>query len=492
MAGIKQIKEMCKAGQVKEAYDLAKADLEAGQPWGQLTTGWALYYLIKDDAEKGAYDQMVAHVDELKSLDQLPEDELYKIMDNVIFWMGYFAKKHLPETAFNTPARLSSLYSKIKQYHFNPGRGYSALLEGFIRCDAWSELLDFMTWWNLDNLTPDDYSPVKLNNGKSIMSVAERVFIAKSKALLRLNDPGEIEEFLPQIDTLMNEHPEMTYPGYFYGKLLLALGSTPEDALRVIVPFARRKATEFWVWQLISDVFTNDQEKQLACLLRAVNCRTQENFLGKVRIKLADLYIKMNKLGLAKNQIDKVTKNYLSNGWRLPSQIDIWIHQPWFNSVPSSDNESLDYMSITNAILFDGAEEAIAIITYVDPQSHRASIVYGYEKRLSQKLNHKVLIGDTLKIYYVVDSNGKPRILSSTRCKLPDDLRYGKHVSGTIRKRDDQDHAQVRFGNEKAFLSASLVSKYKVKDGDSVQCRIAYDYDKRRDSWNWVCVKIRK
>ena len=85
MAGINKIKELGKAGQAKEAYDLAKADLEAGQPWGQLTTGWALYYLIKDDAEKGAYDQMLTHVDELKSLDQLPEDELYKIMDNVIF-----------------------------------------------------------------------------------------------------------------------------------------------------------------------------------------------------------------------------------------------------------------------------------------------------------------------------------------------------------------------------------------------------------------------
>jgi hypothetical protein len=200
----------------------------------------------------------------------------------------------------------------------------------------------------------------------------------------------------------------------------------------------------------------------------------------------------MDKLGLAKNQIDKVTKNYLSNGWRLPDQIDIWIHQPWFNSVPSSENESLDYMSITNAILYDGAEEAIAIVTYIDPQSHRASIVYGYEKRLSQKLNHKVLTGDTLKIYYVVDSNGKPRILSSIRCKLPDDLNYAKHVEGTVRKRNDSNYAQIRFGNENAFLSANLVSKYKVTDGETVKCRITYDYDKKRGTWNWVCVKIRK
>jgi hypothetical protein len=492
MAGLKEIKELGKAGSSKEAYRLAKEDLEQGQPWGQLTTGWALRYLIEEDARNGHYNQILAHLDELKSLDQIPSAELDKILENVIFWIGFFAKKNLTPTGFDTPTKLSMLYSKLKDYQFASGKGYSMLLEGFMRCDAWPEMADFFNWWNLENLTTEDYSPVKLNNGKNIMSVAERAFIAKSKALLRLNEIGEIEEFLPQIDTLMNKHPEMTYPGYFYGKLLLALGSTPEDALRVIVPFARKKSTEFWVWQLISDVFTNDQEKQLACLLRAVNCRTQENFLGKVRIKLAELYIKMEKLGLAKNQIDIVTKNYLSNGWRLPGQIDIWIHQPWFNSVPSNNNESMDYMPITNSILFDGAEEAIAVVTYIDPQSHRASIVYGYEKRLSQRLNHKVIIGDTLKIFYVFDSNGKPRILSSIRCKLPDDLNYAKHVEGTVRKRNDSNHAHIRYGNENAFLSSNLVSKYKVTDGETVKCRITYDYDKKRESWNWVCVKIRK
>jgi hypothetical protein len=493
MAGLNEIKELGKAGQAKEAYELAKADLEAGKPWGQLTTAWALRYWAEDDARNGRYDQLVSHLDELQTLDQIPPAELDKIAENIVFWIGYIAKKFFPEKDFNTPLRLSTLFSKVRKYSFKPGVGYSMLLEGFIRCDAWPELLDFFKWWRLGNLTAEDFKPVELKNGRTIqVTLAERAYIAKSKALLRLNDPGEIEMFLPEMDTLMSEHPEMTYPGYFYGKLLLALGDTSEDALKVIVPFARKKITEFWVWQLISDVFVNDQEKQLACLLRAVNCRTQENFLGKVRIKLADIYIRLNKLELAKNQIDKVTKNYLQNGWRLPNQIDNWIHQPWFATINSTDKETLDYMSITNSILFDGAEEAIAIVTYIDPKTHRSSLVYGLEKRMTQKINHKVLQGDVLKINYVEETNGKPRIISSIRCDLPDDLMYGKHVSGTIRKRDDQEHAQVRFGNEKAFLSANLVCKYKIKDGDSVQCRIAYDYDKRRETWNWVCVKIRK
>lgn len=493
MAGLKDITELGKAGKAKEAYNLAKADLDAGQPWGQLTTAWALRYLIEDDARNGRYELLIAHLDELLSFNQIPSADVDKIAERIVFWIGYIAKRFFPEKDYNTPTRLSSLYLRLKKYSYQPGVGYSMLLEGFIRCDSWPELLDFINWWDLSNLTSEDFKPVELQNGRKIMiTLAERAYIAKSKALLRLNNPGLIEEFLPQMDTLMSQHPEMTYPGYFYGKLLLALGSTPEDALNVIVPFAKKKATEFWVWQLISDVFNNNQEKQLACLLRAINCRTQENFLGKVRIKLANLYIHMNQLGLAKNQIDKVTKNYLSNGWRLPSQIDIWIHQPWFELTISCSKETLDYMAITNAILFDGAEEAIAIVTYIDSQSHRVSMVYGYEKRLSQKVHHKVLPGDVLKISYIEDSNGKPKLLSATRCELSADLNYAKHVEGKVKKRGVQSHAQICFGNEKAFLSANLVSKYQVNNGDKVKCRITYDYDKKREAWNWVCVKIRK
>lgn len=493
MAGIKEIKEKCKAGQVKEAYDLAKADLEAGQPWGQLTTGWALRYLIEEDARNGRYDQLMSHLNELQSFDQIPEDEIDKIFDRIVFWIGYIAKKYFPEKDINTPGRLSTLFSKVKKYTFKPGVGYSMLLEGFIRCDAWPEMLDFFKWWNLDNLTPEDFKPIELPNGRTIqITLAERAYIANSKALLRLNDPGLIEEFLPQLDSLMNEHPEMTYPGYFYGKLLLALGTTPEDALKVIVPFARKKATEFWVWQLISDVFINDQEKQLACLLRAVNCRTQENFLGKVRIKLADLYIKMNKLDLAKNQIDKVTKNYLQNGWRLPSEIDTWIHQSWFNSVPSNDHESLDYMTITNAILCEGTEEAIAIVTYVDQNSHKVSMVYGYEKRLAQKLRIKVKPGTILKINYIQDPDGKVRIMSSANCQIPSDLNYGKLVEGIIKKRDDWNFAFLHYGNEKAFVSPNIVSKFQISNGENVSSLIVYDFDKKKDSWNWVSITINR
>jgi hypothetical protein len=239
-------------------------------------------------------------------------------------------------------------------------------------------------------------------------------------------------------------------------------------------------------------VFTNDKDKQLACLIRAVHCRTQENFLGKVRIKLATLYIQRNMLDLAKYQIDKVTQCYLSHGWHLPYEVDCWIHQPWINTVSSTDKAPIDYMAITNEILGEKTEEAIAVVTFVDPNSQRATMVYGYEKRMFQKLRFKVGAGWTIKLNYVVNSDGKCRILNAGKCKLPLDLNYAKLVEGTIQKRKEWPYAYLHHGNEKAFISSNVVNKYKVTEGEKVKCLIVYDFDKKKNRWNWVVINVIK
>ena len=113
---------------------------------------------------------LVSHLEELQSLDQIPSGELDKITDNIVFWIGYIAKRYFPEKDYNTPARLSTLFAIVKKHSFKPGVGYSMLLEGFIRCEAWPGMLDFIKWWRLSNLTPEDYKPVELKNGRTIQA----------------------------------------------------------------------------------------------------------------------------------------------------------------------------------------------------------------------------------------------------------------------------------------------------------------------------------
>ena len=197
-------------------------------------------------------------------------------------------------------------------------------------------------------------------------------------------------------------------------------------------------------------------------------------------------------MDLAKYQIDKVTQCYLLQGWHLPYEVDCWIHQPWINTINSSDNAPIDYIAITNEILGEKTEEAIAIVTYVDPNSQKVAMVYGYEKRMSQRLRFKVGVGATLKLNFVLESNGKQRILNAGKCKFPSDLTYAKVVKGTIKRKSDWPYAFLHYGDNKAFVAPPVTNKYGVKEGETVQCLIVYDFDKKKNSWNWVVVNVNR
>ena len=492
MATIRDITTMCKAGQVQEAYETAKTDLQANPKdvWTQREIGWSLYYLIKEDIERPNFQNLMAHLEELKSLDQLTIVNDSIIFDNVVFKLGEYVKNHIALKDIESPAKLSAIFNWLKVYQFSPSRRYSFLLQRFLKFDTWPELANFFDWWNLDNLTQEDYTPFVMDNGKKIMTLAERAYVANSKALLRLNDLGRIEDFLPKLDELMTAHTEMMYPGYFYGKLLLTLGSDKEEALKVIVPFARKKASEFWVWQLLSDAYTNEPDTQLACLLRAVHCRTQESFLGKVRIKLASFYVQRNQLDKGRFHIDAVIRCYASHGWKLPYEIDCWIHQPWLNTILPNGNDELDYMSITDNILCNGAEQTVAIVADIDQNSHKATLIYDYKKRMMQKLRTRVNAGMVLKINYVEDQEGHPKVINSTRTNLPADLTYAKYVEGVVNKRADKNFAFLKCGFKDYFISPNVVLHFNVQNGEQVKCLAIYNYNRRNDNWDWTCVTI--
>lgn len=169
------------------------------------------------------------------------------------------------------------------------------------------------------------------------------------------------------------------------------------------------------------------------------------------------MYIKRGLLNSARFHIDAVTRCYASQGWRLPNEIDCWIHQPWINSTTPDYKDPIDYMAITDAILCDGAEECIAVVTYVEQNTHKSFIIYGKEKRTVQKFRFKVNVGKALRLHYITDSEGRMKVLSSTSVHLPSDLDYAKYVEGNIDKRDDKDFAFLKLGSINCFVSPNIV-----------------------------------
>jgi hypothetical protein len=490
MGDVKVITTLCKEGKVEEAYRKAMEDYNTrpDDAWCQREVGWALYYQIKDASAKGNYANIKKYLAELKPLDLLNPANDNMIYDNVALQLASYIKSHMSPNSYDSAAKLSGIFAEIRNYPFLPNKGYSFLLQVVIKHDTWQELADFIDWWNLSNLREEDYKPYIINPRKQIMSVAEQAYIAKSKVLLRLNDIGRIEEFLPELDAIMESHPEYTYPGYFYGKLLIAIGGDSQNELKVVLPFARKKAGEFWVWDLLSNIYKDEPEKQLACLLRAVSCKTKETFLGKVRIKLAQIYIQKKMLSQAKYHIDIVQRTYLQEGWQSPPQIRDWARQGWLNSTSADGKAPIDFMTITNSIICEGTEESIAVVTYLDPKSNRASIIYGDRKRASVKLRFKVNAGVILKINYLSESEGHIKLLNAIRTNLPANLSYAKIENGTVKRLYNKEFAFFKCAEGSCFIPATVVKRYSINDRDNIKGLIVRDYDKNKDAWNWVFI----
>lgn len=492
MATIRDITTKCKAGEVAEAYEMALQDWnsEPDNVWAQREVGWAIYYLLKEDVEKKQKDSFYEHLDQLAELGLLNMADDKLIFENVLWKLAEYVK-NIPVDDLTS---ISELFAKIQGYQFPSSRPYSYFLQNCLKFEGWSQMVDLIEWWNLANLQPEDYEQFTLENGRKVMSLAERVYIAYSKALMKLGDQERIAAFIPQLEALMEAHPEMLYPGYFCGKLLIAQGAGRDEALEKVVPFVRKKVNEFWAWQLMSDIFKDDTQSQMACLLRAVHCRTQESFLGKIRIRLAELFLQNNDNRRAKFHIDKVSACYLEQGWRMPGQLQQWSWQSWLQTTQPDPSDPFDYKPITDSMLFTGLDECIAVVTYVDSQTRRAALVYGEKKRMMAKYGHwgvNPREGMLLTLKYTPDGEGI-NIVRVEPANGPITLPYVKFVSGTVDKRDGNPFAFLKSGTTQFFISPSVVSKNHINGGESISAVAAYDFNKKRNEWSWSCISIKR
>ena len=494
MATVKDITNMCRAGQTMAAYEQAKADWQAAPQdvWAQREMGWALYYLIKEDNANGKGDALFDRLGTLAQLDLLADDAM--LMENILWKVDEYVKT-LRNDDFQ---KVSRLFGLLKTFHFTPSRPYSYLLKLILKFSGWNELGAFIEWWDMEHFLPEDYQQWETEDRKKMMSLVERVYIAYSKELIREGDKDKIATFIPQMEKLMEQHPDMLYPGYFCGKLMIALGADADEALKKIAPFAKKKSGEFWVWQLLGELFSHESSnRQLACLLRAAHCKTKEMFLGKVRMRIVALLLNNKDYARAKYHIDRMVRTYLSQGWRLPYEVQCWARERWVQTTPADSSDPLDFMTITNELLFHDAKQAIAVITYVDAANKRVAFVYGTKKRAMVKFakwNIKVKPGLVAKIKYTEDNGKMGQVISAGYGQDTDlnGLDYVKRVKGKVSRKEGQPFAFLKEGATSVFIAPNLLQQCPCADGEQVEALTVLDYNKKKDAWNWIAVTIKE
>lgn len=494
MPTAKDITALRKAGQLTEAFDLA-TELLAAEPdnvWTKRAMGWVRYERLKAVAKSKTSDEFIQEWVALSTLvaDNPAEETM---LTNQAVWQ---AVSHLFSLGLSTKVNdvLNAVFVSVQHWSFErPSDLYSALLRAFLKAGkTWPGLGDFLTWWQLSNLRPEDYLPGITNEGKKMMATAEQAYIAYAKQVLLHPEPTAIRSLIADLETLHEQHPEYQYPPYYQAKLLVATGSK-EEAMTALMPFARRKEREFWLWDLLADLYNNESEKAIACLCRAVSCSTQEKFLVNARLSLAVRLNEAGKFNEALTELTKSVKARQDEGWSVAANYAGAVEKlTGKGAVVLADNKALyrHYRPIADELLYTDIPEQVGVVTFLNTDkkvahfnvSRTVSGHFKYEGSMA-----RVQPGDFVAVRLEErtgkDGNYWVPLSAKLTEQVPSDEVY-KSFSGPVRRTVEKEFGFV--GD--VFVPPALLSG--TKNGLILTGSALWSFDKmkNRDSWRAVSI----
>ena len=500
----KEINELRQAGKLDEALQMANKALES-EPyniWNKRAAAWVYYDYLKKNAQPELYEAFKDNLIKIKDL-QLPEDEKM-VFDNCAWQIGslVFALQNTEHVDYG---KINELFEIIRDFNFTkPSEAYSFIYKAFHKgYQNWSNYLTFADWWNFENLRSEDYLKEEFK-GKKMMSIAEQAFIAYSKKLLegepldpfgqqRIIDKEKIQSFLPKLDSLIDKQPDYQYPPYFKAKLLLASGSD-ENVLSAFIPFAKQKRNDFWVWELMAEIFSEDKEIQFACYCKALSLKTPEDFLVKLRETFSEILIEKKMYNEAKTEIQKVIATRAKHEWKLPNQIVQWKEQEWYNSaIAKKDNNDLysKHFKQAEEILFQDIPEELIVVEFVNENKNMLNFVKSKSKfgffNYSGNLT-KPQIGDLLKVRFNGEGQGGfYKILTAKKADSNERTNAVKNFEGTIKVVSPQNFGFI----EDIFIEPRIIERSKLNNGQQVKGRAILSFNKKKNEWGWKAIEIR-
>lgn len=499
----KEIKELRQSGKLEEALTMAKVELDE-QPeniWGKRNISWVFYDYLKQSVLQQDVDNFITWLREIQNL-SLPEEEKI-LFDNLAWQIGSVVFKLVSSDDNSRFDKLFKLLEMTQTFPFTkPSDGYSFLFKSFHKAlKETDRYLQFADWWGFDNFRTEDFQKEKLDNGREVMAIVEQAYIAYAKHLLpKQNYEGQVYlnkekilDFLPKLIEVEEKHPEYQYPAYFIAKLLLATGDN-EHMLEHLLPFAKKKRNDFWVWEVLAEAFQNDKEKIFACYSKALSCKSPEEMLVNLRQKMANLLIQKNKFDEAKTEINLLIEARNSKGYKIPNEVIIWQSQEWYKNATSHKSNLEFYKSFipeAESILFLDIPEELIFVDFVNSDKKMLNFIatetkFGFLKY--DRFFRDVKIGDVLKVRFQGGSNEGMHQLY-TAVKISEDVfknQFIKELEGVIRISEGKPFGFI----EDVFIHPSLVTKLKLVDGMSFKGKAVKTFNKEKKQWSWKLITI--
>jgi hypothetical protein len=503
----KEIKELRQEGKLEEAYAMAKAELEAdlSNIWGKRNLSWVLYAQL--DALASNLDAFLAKINEVKELELPASEEMF--FDNISIVIAKAARVITHEATLDIN-KIHRLFDSIKELSLKRNSKwfsvlFNAMHKGMKESNRYTEFAD---WWDFKNFRPEDFEKGKMPNGKDVMAIAEQAYIAYAKHLLPVYlteggilsgeisfDVEKAKRFIPKLNTITESYPQFQYPGYFQAKLLLALGDR-DNMLESLLPFAKKKRNDFWVWEILAEAFSGDPEKVFACYCKALSCKSPDEMLVSLRQKMAKILIPRKLFNEARTEIDLLVQTRTEHGFKIPVEVTNWQGMDWFKTaVPSKSNFGFykAYVPIADALLFSDVPEESVIVEFVNADKKILNFIasdskFGFFKY--DRFFKDVKVGDTLKVRFQGgNSEGMFQILTAEKF-WDDNLRneFMKDISGEVEMQIGKPFGFI----DNVYIHPSIVAKYKLENGHHCNAVALKSFNNAKKEWGWKIIELQK
>lgn len=491
----KEIKELRQAGKLEEAYAMALTELLADPAniWSKRNMSWVLYSQLESSATD--LNTFLLKIEEIKKL-AIPENE-EMFFGNLSIVISK-AARHISQQAPIDYQNLYLLFSAIKDLPLKRNvKWFSLLYSAFHKGMKDSfRYIEFADWWDLKNFAKEDFEKDKLPNGKEVMAIAEQAYITYAKHLLPKQtlhgetefDKEKVQTFLPTLSQIVENYPQFQYPAYFNAKLLLALGEK-ENMLGALLPFAKKKRNDFWVWEIMAEAFSSEPEKVFACYCKALSCKSPDEMLVNLRQKMAKMLIEKNQYNEARTEIELLINSRTQNGFRIPNEVSIWQSMDWYKiAVPSKSNITFyhKYTSTADGLLFSDVMEELILVEFVNKEKKILNFIASETKFGFLKYDRffpDIKIGETLKVRFQDGSNdGLYKLYTATKFK--DDQfknKFTKEIQGVVKISDGKSFGFI----ENVFIHPSIISKLQLKDGMEFSGTAIKTFNKEKKQWSW-------
>lgn len=499
---IKEIVDLRKNGEIDKAYQESKLLFESNPEdnFSRICLSQCIKSLMDRAGKDGDASALALLLEEYGSLglENIGEAELN---DKAAWDVRSLVLRWKQDGSYDSDL-LDRIAQALTSIEFQrPHRYFSVLLDAMIRVrdldgNYWPGIINFIDWWGLENLLPEDYERVRIHNGQKIPSLAERAYTAYFEVLLADVSEGrksdEANRFIEELTHLHESHPEFQYTLYHQTLLLKALGKI-DEAVKSARAFVKSHQNDYWAWSMLGDI-VDDDDLKLSCYCRALLCRADYSLLIKVRRKAAELMYSRGDLPNARKEIDYVILTCQKKGWQVPEDVAEITRQQWYQETEPTYNNMKYYqahLAPSEEFLSGDVPETPIIVVKYNHQKNTASFITDDRKRgfFNTKKFHLHFADN--QIYMArfpegIEPAAATKVLTLT--KVDDITPYENVFFRRVRAELNIKPGQTFTFIDDIYVDGSLLDG--IQPGDMIDITAVIYYNIKRESWGWRAVKV--